>query len=194
MRHAGHTTLRALGRFAAVIACLVCVAGCGRGSRSTAGTPSAIDAQALAPSSIEVHPLTRIAAVRNGTRSLVLHLEVRDSFGHAIKALGRTRVELYRPVEGAGTGSGSVVIVPSQQNVWTVDLTDPNANAVAWDGMITRTYTLSLGELPEWLLAWHAASPTDPVGQLSPSIQVTFQTADALGRERLLRTSVRLRR
>jgi hypothetical protein len=181
-------------RHAAVVACAasgVFAAGCAEHAQS--GSVRTIDADALSPVAIDVHPLTRIGADRDGVQSLVLHLEVRDRFGHAIKALGEVRVELYKPVEGAGAGGG-IAMRPSQQRVWTIDLIDPERNAAAWDAMITRTYTMSLGGLPEWLLEWRNALPTDPAGQLSPSIQVVFRTADAQGRERVLRTNSRLRR
>lgn len=87
---------------------------------------------------LEVHPLTRVGTDANGRLAVIVHLDVRDEFGQSIKVLGEVVVLLVR-------GDGRV------ERTWTVDLTDPKTNAAMFDDLVTRTYVLALGGVPEWL-------------------------------------------
>lgn len=153
------------------------------------GTLPKLNMDALLPTRVSVHPLTRIGADRDGVESLIVHVELKDQFGHATKALGRLRIELYKPGAEGGDGGGGGGV---QDRVWNLDLTDPAVNAGSWDELVTRTYTVYLGGLPQWLTEWKAAG--EDGGGSGGTVQVTFVTADTRGNERVLNTSHRLRK
>ena len=134
------------------------------------------------PEKIVLHPLTRIGTDPNGKPALVVHLEMRDRFGQSIKALGRLRVELYKPVSD---GSGGV---QAQDVVWNVDLSNPERNALLYDDLVTRTYTVTLGDLPEWLLGWAAATEKG----VAPTVKATFVCGDGKGGQKTLTDTLRL--
>ena len=126
-------------------------------SGNTAGSgalDTPIDPAALLPERLRIHPLTRFLREESGRLDLIVHLELRDRFGQAVKGLGLARIELYRPTGIAGSGAAT------QEAVWEVDLRDPDANAEGYDDLITRTYTLPLTDLPESIDHW--------VGQSGP--------------------------
>lgn len=97
---------------------------------------------------------------------IVCHFELRDEFAQPVRSLGIARVELFRP--GSEFADGSQI----QDLIWRTDLSTPEENARHYDGLVTRTYTLSLGGLPEWLLEWKAGEGGP--GAVSPTIRVTF--------------------
>lgn len=152
------------------------VVGCAQ-DRPSRGAPSANGgggggAGAEAPLSAErlaIHPLTRFAADADGNPVIVCHFELRDRFEQAIRALGTARVELFRP--GSEFADGS----QTQDLIWRTDLSTPEANARQFDDLVTRTYTLSLGGLPDWLLAWRDGEGEGAgAGAVSPTLRVTF--------------------
>jgi hypothetical protein len=98
------------------------------------------DAAAFLPVRLRVHPLTRLTKDVAGTPVLALHLELRDGANQVVKCLGVVRAEVVKPEAGA----------PVQR--WEVDLRDPRPNADAFDDVVTRTYALRLGSLPEELV------------------------------------------
>ncbi len=170
----------------------------GNAGKRGGGTLPKLNLDALLPTRVSVHPLTRIGADRDGVESLIVHVELKDQFGHATKALGRLRIELYKPGGaggngiGAGEGGGGGGV---QDRVWNLDLTDPATNAGNWDELVTRTYTVYLGGLPKWLTDWkHAAETENAEAGGGGTLQVTFVTADTKGNERVLNTSHRLRK
>lgn len=124
---------------------------------------------------VVVHPLTRVGADADGRSALLLHLEVRDRFGQSIKALGEVRVELISSGQGAG-------------RAWVVDLRDAGVNAELFDDLVTRTYVLPLGGVPEWLSAW---AKGEEGGAESARVRVRFRVAEG-GKE--LRASERVKR
>lgn len=154
-------------------------------------------ADALAPDRLRIHPLTRITRITRETSGktgavetqLACHLELKDRFGHAVKALGRMRIELYRPTssEPGGVGGG---VVENQDLVWEVDLRDPEKNALLYDDLVTRTYALHLGGLPEWVVRWSAGESHEPW----ITIKATFTAVDCLGHERRLESTYRLQK
>lgn len=120
----------------------------------------------LQPERLAIHPLTRFGTDAQGRPVIVCHFELRDDYAQPVRALGIARVELFRP--GSEFADGSQI----QDLVWRTDLSTPEANARYYDGLVTRTYTLSLGGLPEWLLAWRDGDGGP--GAVSPTIRVTY--------------------
>jgi hypothetical protein len=120
----------------------------------------------LRPERLAIHPLTRFGVDGAGDSVIVCHFELRDDYDQPVRALGVARVELFRP--GSEFADGSQI----QDLIWRTDLSTPEENARHFDGLITRTYTLSLGGLPEWLLAWRAGDGGSSA--VSPTIRVTL--------------------
>lgn len=122
--------------------------------------------QGFGPERLSIHPLTRFSTDADGQPVIVCHFELRDRFGQLVRAMGVARAELFRP------GSEQPDGAQRQALVWRVDLTTPEENARQFDDLVTRTYTLSLGGLPEWLLDWRADDQA--AGTVSPTLRVTF--------------------
>lgn len=163
-----------------------------------ASNPTIDPKWAIPPATIAIHPLTRIGADSAGNPALLLYLEVHDEFGQTIKALGRVRVELYRPgfarpePQTVSTGDNPISpdTVQPRDQAWDVDLTEPNRNARMFDDLVTRTYTFPLGGLPSWLTDWSRGGSAAS----GPTITVSFTFRDADGTERTLRAGYRLSR
>jgi hypothetical protein len=119
---------------------------------------------------MRVHPLTHLDRREDGSEILLVHVELRDRFGDAVKGVGALRVEVTR---GSGVSSG-----PSA--VWEVsDLADPERSSRRFDPS-TRTYRLPL-EAPGWLAgALREARPkTGTAGR--PRVRVTFTATGKSG-------------
>lgn len=132
--------------------------GCGVGG----GRPAAPDpAPRTAPGGCpfdpvvaRVHPLTHVDARSPGVAAdkclLVLHLELRDRFGDAVKGVGDLKVELYKP--GPGTSPG----METQALVWEVPaFASAETNSARFDPA-TRTYRLPL-VADRWVAQWLSA-------------------------------------
>lgn len=146
--------------------------GCA-GAEARRSDPTDRSALWAEPASLVVHPLTRIAGTPGvggdgGAAALIAHLQLLDSAGLSVRALGGVRVELYRPDPDGEVGS--------QDLVWEIDLRDPGVNAGAYDELITKTYTLTLGALPEWAIRWARETDTPP-----PALRARFELLN--GRE-----------
>lgn len=120
----------------------------------------------MLPTQLIIHPLTRVSTDTAGKPALLIYLELRDQYGQVVKALGQARVELMTTgslLPGSGRDAGA-------ERIWDIDLRDPNRNALLFDGLITRTYALTLADLPEWVVAW-----SESAGQnTGPIVNVTF--------------------
>lgn len=82
-----------------------------------------------------------------------------------------------------------------QELVWNVDLSNPEANALFYDDLVTRTYTLSLGNVPDWVVKWSKGIGRAEGGANSgPTLTATFAFADEDGRTRSLSTTSKLLR
>jgi hypothetical protein len=121
--------------------------------------PMAGVASALRPTTLRVHPLTRVealmgdergaaaatAAERAGSGSgvggaqLVVQLELADEFGHSGKWLGVARLRFEPDAASGGGGGGGVGGGGGGALSAVVDLTDPERNAEHFD-WISRTY------------------------------------------------------
>jgi hypothetical protein len=134
-----------------------------------------IDLSALAVDRIRVHPLTRWEDVEADPR-LIVHVELRDRYGHAVKGFGELRIEL----EGRGDGD--------EPAVWSIDLVDPDNNARYYDDLISRTYQISITGLPAWVKDWLASAEPDDWMR----VNAYFRTVDADGRERILHDDLRI--
>ena len=135
-----------------------------------------------------IHPLTRIGTDITGTPAILLHMDIRDRFDQSIKALGTLRAQLV--TQGAtATGSSD-----EDGRIWDVDLRNAQVNAIMYDDLVTRTYTVPLGGLPDWLIAWsreqHVDDPTAPHAD-RPDLRIWFTITDGRG-ERTLRATRRL--
>lgn len=151
----------------AIAAPMACMPMSCAGGGHTGGNGS-LPGGALNPERLAIHPLTRIGVDAAANPVIVCHFELRDAYAQPVRALGIARVELFRP--GSEFADGSQI----QDLVWRTDLSSPEENARHYDGLVTRTYTLSLGGLPRWLLEWRDGE--GGVGTVSPTIRVSFFT------------------
>lgn len=159
----------------------------------------AADLDALLPVKVRVHALTRLErtpvdALGREPWQIACHVELRDAFGHTTKGLGRLRVELYRPQSDRAGGP------ETQDAVWNIDLRDARENAVVYDDLVTRTYTVYLASLPVWLHEWadkaevrrnRAETAVGEAGEFV-TLKVYFITQGRNGRERIFESSYRL--
>ena len=99
----------------------------------------------FSPRSVRIYPLTRIETDSKGRRA-VCYVEFKDAWGDTTKSTGALTVSLYRPVTGVEPG------MERQEQSWEIDLSDLEKNSRLFDPA-TRTYRLSLRELPDWLTA-----------------------------------------
>ncbi len=141
-------TTRTLSSLVACAAATL-LAGCVTVSESNP-TPALIKPTRIetgTPAKIIVSPLTRVGIDPSGDPALFLHLDFRTADDRSIKAFGKLRAELFQSAASDAT--------PAQPaRSWDADLADPVRNALSYDEMITRTYTINLGGLPDWLVQW----------------------------------------
>lgn len=147
-------TLR-VPRAVSVVALTASLAGCGAPGAPSAAPGSATRTPAgecpFEPVVVRVHPLTHVDARSPGVAAdkclLVLHLELRDRFGDAVKGVGDLKVELYKP--GPGTSPG----MEAQALVWEVSaFAQAETNSARFDPA-TRTYRLPL-VADRWVTQW----------------------------------------
>lgn len=91
----------------------------------------------FAPRVMRVHPLTHTEVDNQDQARIVLHVELKDSWGDTIKGVGALQVQLR--------GSES-----QERMRWDIDLRDLDSNVGYFDSA-TRTYRVVLGGLPDWL-------------------------------------------
>lgn len=171
------------GACAVALALLAGSAGCGWSpGRSTPRRAAADDpsptaaAEALSPRRLVISPLTTVRRSDAADDLLVVHLLLQDGFGQPTKALGTVAVELVRPASSSGSTSR-----------WDVDLRDPQANAAAFDGLVTHTYVLRLRGLEG------AGAPGDEGSGRSATVRATFTAVDAgWGESRVLTAEARV--
>ena len=109
-----------------------------------------------------IHPLTRVGTDAAGRPAILLHLEFHDKFNQDVKAFGIARVALQGPDR-----DGS--------REWQVDLREPRNNALTYDGLVTRTYTIPLGGIPNWLILWSQDEiKTTNASSFQPELRVWF--------------------
>lgn len=174
-----------------VLAAIGCAASAMLGGCITEGPvspdpvkPKPVPREVTHPVKLMVSPLTRVGLEGVGGPSLLLHLDFRDADDKSVKAFGRLRVELFQP----GVASdGKQVIARS----WDADLSDPLRNALMFDEMITRTYTITLTGVPDWLLAW-SKRQGDAGG--APNLIVQFMPSDTTDASKMLRVAYTLTR
>lgn len=183
-RTAGPANLRG-GAFGALVIAGLGLAGCAGGPVNWGWTePSAPrndlrrGYNAFAPESVRVFPLTHLGTDDDGEAAIVCHIELRDSWGDSVKALGPLQVQLYRP-EGGIDAASAVQILK-----WDVPLQDERENAASYDPA-TQTYRLVLVGLPEWIAERVEPDPGRPRVRLE--IRAVFQTLGPNGEEKVLR-------
>lgn len=121
---------------------------------------------ALLPERVLVHPLTRVGVDADGRPALLAHLELRDRFDQHTRALGVFRIVVTHGLDEVD---------------WEIDLRDPVQNARLFDDLVTRTYALTLSQIPAWVQA-------NPRAQVSASF--TFHDGAA---SRTITDSARIR-
>lgn len=129
-----------------------------KGTRAATGTPV----------KVVVSPLTRVGTDPSGDAALFLHVDFRDSEDRSMKAFGKLRAELFQAAPPATSAADPSAAQPARS--WDADLADPVRNALSYDEMITRTYTINLGGIPEWLVRWSRHEADAP----APTIVVQF--------------------
>jgi hypothetical protein len=166
---------------------LTCVLLCGLAScetvpgSATGPRPGQTVVNAFAPASIRVHPLTHLDRDADGRPMILLHLELRDSWGDACKAVGTVVVELYRPSQGVTSG------LERQELVWEIDLSDLDINRTLFDPA-TRTYRFQLTDLPGWV----TVDPND-VGSRRLRLNAVLTTTGVSGEQAVYDDSYVLR-
>lgn len=141
---------------------------------------------ALCPSRVLIHPLSRAAVLPDGGAVLIIHTELLDRFNQNTHALGRLRLTVLPPTS---IGIGDHAAEQPPDSTWIIDLADPEANARLYDDLVTRTYIFRLTDLPNWLSEWVASSDTD-----SPILNAEFEFTGLDGVPHTISTTTRLAR
>jgi hypothetical protein len=161
--------------------------GPGRVSDPSQRAAALIDA--LAPQRLVVHPLSRLEKTAAGEWTAALHVELTDRFGHAGKWLGVLVLTLEAPSDIASDESLRGQGLPEPHRRWEIDLSDPAANAEAFD-WVTHTYRLVRGQLPDWAVRFAEGRGNTPwLG-----VRAELQTWDGAGATRTLAGEGRLPR
>ncbi len=160
---------------------LAVCAGCrGGGEAGGRGLVVTASTDAFAPVRLQVHPLTHVDRAQGGSGTgdaVVLHLELKDRFGDAVKGAGRLAVMLYRP--GLGVQPG----LETQELKWDVaGFEDAASNSAMFDPA-TRTYRVQLAA-PEWLGAALASTTQGAPNRFTLRAILTLR--DERGQERFL--------
>lgn len=103
--------------------------------------------ESLMPRSMAVSGLTRLERDEGGAWVLVVHAELLDGFGQAVKWPGVLVVTLEPRAGGSLEPSDAAEAWAAK--TWRVDLSTPERNAAAFD-WVTRTYRVRLEGVPEW--------------------------------------------
>ncbi len=161
-------------------------------------------AQALSPRELVISPLTSIRRSESVEDQLVVHLAVQDGFAQPIKALGTLVIELTAPpprnVGGGGRGGADPDAPPPPLHTdgtsttarWEIDLRDPEANASAFDGLVSKTYVLRLGGLPGGEAKPESSGGGGGAGRWA-TVRATFTVVDAgWGETRVLTAEARV--
>jgi hypothetical protein len=171
----------------AFLAALAVLPACGSGGagRADGNAPAELvewspDRSAFEPAQLRVHPLTRVTRDPDGAAVLACHIELRDATHQVVKCLGVARVRV-RTGQAATPGDGAA-------RAWELDLRDPLENAQAFDDVVTRTYALRLGSLPEEL-AKLADAHGSGASEAAYAVDVVFLFKDAPGDVRELHAS-----
>ncbi len=97
------------------------------------------------PARVRIHPLTRFVrpATPGEPARLHAHIELIDPWGLPVRALGVLRlIARFDPAEAARI-AGELPEFPGVL-VWTIDMSNPDANATRFYDRVTRTYTVTL--------------------------------------------------
>lgn len=121
------------------------------------------------PAVMRVHPLTHTELTNEGNAVMILHVELKDSWGDTVKGVGQLQVQVRK--------GGSTREVGNRGTRWDVDLRDIEVNVSYFDSA-TRTYRIVIGGLPDWL--------AESVGENVQSgegarVRVLFRTSKADG-------------
>lgn len=119
------------------------------------------------PSVMRVHPLTHTETRADGEPVMVLHVELKDSWGDTVKGVGQVQVQLRR---ASGTST-----IGDRGTRWDLDLREIEENISYFDSA-TRTYRIVLGGLPDWLGESVLAAKPE-----AARVRVLFRTAKADG-------------
>ncbi len=150
--------------------------------------PPATSSDDLLPVTLHIHPLTRFGS-SNGQPVIIAHLELRDRFNQNSRALGRVRLQV-RGNNSAPSGFDAETDSPSD-STWHIDLSTPGRNAEFFDDLITRTYVLTIGDLPAWLV--ERFNPTT-ARVSAPTLSADFLFSDSAGQMRTISDSAHLSR
>ena len=121
------------------------------------------------PSAMRVHPLTHTEIGADGDPVIILHMELKDSWGDTVKGIGQLQVQLRE--------QGSASAIGNRGTRWDIDLRDIAVNVSYFDSA-TRTYRFVIGGLPSWL----ASSVEDQSSaQVGARVRVLFRTSKADG-------------
>ncbi|HRQ73228.1 MAG TPA: hypothetical protein PLU35_09395 [Phycisphaerales bacterium] len=138
----------------------------------------------FAPTAIRIYPLTHLTRDPEHGDVIMCHVELKDRWGDAVKAVGELEVQLFSyPTDGSTL---------RQEAAWPVpEMAQPDVNSALFDPA-TRTYRLRLGSVPGWvrdMIARRAAVERGetPQGQRRRLLlKAVFRTVDPQGRDSTL--------
>ncbi|MCX5691291.1 MAG: hypothetical protein NTV94_16135 [Planctomycetota bacterium] len=142
----------ALAAFCTLILPACTLSGKSGTAAPTTGKPSSellanAEPDPFRPTALRIHPLTHVDAA-SGTKedrcAIILHFELKDRFGDAVKAPGLLRIELAKPAQGALAG------MESRELTWELtEFINAEENFKRFD-VPTRTYRIALNA-PAWV-------------------------------------------
>lgn len=125
------------------------------------------------PSAMRVHPLTHTEIGADGSAVIILHVELKDSWGDTVKGIGQLQLQLRE--------QGNASTIGNRGTRWDIDLRDIAVNVSYFDSA-TRTYRFVIGGLPSWLAASVEDQTSPQVGaQVGARVRVLFRTSKADG-------------
>ena len=129
-----------------VSGCLLAVGGCSTGMIFQEQIVRTDDLLAVPgpfrPAVMRVHPLTHTEVNADGDAVIILHVELKDTWGDTVKGVGQLQVQLRK--------QSATSVVGNRGTRWDVDLRDIEVNVSYFDSA-TRTYRVVIGGLPDWL-------------------------------------------
>ncbi|MCW5777705.1 MAG: hypothetical protein KIS87_14810 [Phycisphaeraceae bacterium] len=174
---------------ASIVVCaamLAFVPGCSLTRAGADAGPSEMAAMRhpFAPTAIRIYPLTHLTRDREHGDVIMCHIELKDRWGDAVKAVGELEVQLFSyPTDGSAL---------RQEATWPVpEMMQPDVNSALFDPA-TRTYRLRLGRVPAWVRDMISRREAVERGETPQGqrrrllLKAVFRTVDPQGRESTL--------
>jgi len=159
--------------------CAITPAGADAGPSEMAATRNP-----FAPTAVRIYPLTHLTRDPEHGEVIMCHVELKDRWGDAVKAVGELEIQLFSyPTDGSAL---------RQEATWPVpEMAQPDVNSALFDPA-TRTYRLRLGRVPGWVRDMIARREAVARGETPRGerrrllLKAVFRAADPQGRESTL--------